>query len=804
MTDADLPSPILHYSLETDPSPIQVDTPVDLTFTVSGLSAPDDCTVSQIWIQLPVGNDASDATNLTAVAPSESDVTISSSDKSRPNWTRTLSGVTPGLLIFTPPGGWVQFGGQGLTIEVARVRVNPVVGTAQITITEWAAPGSSPPPSPDDDPSGQKAIPAPKFPVGFHASDFAPSRAQVNRGETVTLTWIGSDNADFDIICGDQPKVPVTGYSWPSPQLYTSTVFILIASATVGDQKVELHLTTGVTVGSPEVQDFSAIPSQFYFKDTVTLDWRAVNADGVNLFTGQTDQRPLPVVPDPDNPDVLVPDPKQPSTLQPAIGASYTLQAYKGQEVSLPFPLTYTFNKIDITFTADPPTVLAGQSTTLRWVVKGAKSVSYQGGDVPDSSSSPEKPASDTTYNLTATWVNDSPVHATPVQVTVLNVPGDGYPSWLTGNFAKPGQSQLLFRSSGPRWGLGTVTGTSLRWIASDTALTGADYTPGDPIWVHDFAGSGRSRVLLCHAADQNMWLGTVAGSGLDWTKAGNNNDYHWRYDPGDPTWVGCFIDAGYSQGKPQVLFCRTVQTDNDTYQEWWLGCLIGTTFRWDWAGDTFGDSDPHYAPGDPTWAGHFAGSSQAQVLFCHTADQNWWLGAFSRGSTGATTSSWTKVCNTSNFGWFPGTHPTWVGDFTGAGKSQVLFCYTGDQNWWLGTVTGANLGWGGVGNTRGFGYDPGNHPTWIGDFTGAGKSQVLFCYTGDENWWLGTVTGSNLGWAGVGNTAHIGYDPGHDPTWVGDFTGAGKSQILFYSTGHKSWWLGTYTGPSLSWAQVA
>ena len=52
VTDTDLPSPILHYSLETDPSPIQVDTSVDLTFTVSGLSAPDDCTVSQIWIHI--------------------------------------------------------------------------------------------------------------------------------------------------------------------------------------------------------------------------------------------------------------------------------------------------------------------------------------------------------------------------------------------------------------------------------------------------------------------------------------------------------------------------------------------------------------------------------------------------------------------------------------------------------------------------------------------------------------------------------------------------------------------------------
>jgi hypothetical protein len=143
VTEASLPSPILTYSLDSEPSPIQVKTPVTLTFVVSGLSAPDDCTVSQIQIQLPVGSDASDATNLTAVTPRVSDVAIYSTGEGHVNWTRTVSGVTPGLFIFTPSGGPVLFGGQGLRIEMARIQVNPVLGTAQITITEWAAPAGS-------------------------------------------------------------------------------------------------------------------------------------------------------------------------------------------------------------------------------------------------------------------------------------------------------------------------------------------------------------------------------------------------------------------------------------------------------------------------------------------------------------------------------------------------------------------------------------------------------------------------------------------------------------------------------------
>ena len=35
--------------------------------------------------------------------------------------------------------------------------------------------------------------------------------------------------------------------------------------------------------------------------------------------------------------------------------------------------------------------------------------------------------------------------------------------------------------------------------------------------------------------------------------------------------------------------------------------------------------------------------------------------------------------------------------------------------------------------------------------------------------------------------------DTSHDPTWIGDFTGVGHSQVLFYSPGDGHWWLATY-----------
>ena len=49
----------------------------------------------------------------------------------------------------------------------------------------------------------------------------------------------------------------------------------------------------------------------------------------------------------------------------------------------------------------------------------------------------------------------------------------------------------------------------------------------------------------------------------------------------------------------------------------------------------------------------------------------------------------------------------------------------------------GQQLVWSLVGNTAGFGHainDP--RPFWIGDFNGDGRSDILFYFRGDLNWW--------------------------------------------------------------------
>lgn len=157
---------------------------------------------------------------------------------------------------------------------------------------------------------------------------------------------------------------------------------------------------------------------------------------------------------------------------------------------------------------------------------------------------------------------------------------------------------------------------------------------------------------------------------------------------------------------------------------------------------------------------------------------------------------TWHLVGNTRGFGnLLDGHHPVYIGDFTGAGRQEVLFYYNGDSNWWLGTITGGALNWQLVGNTRGFGnLLDGSHPVHIGDFSGVGHQQVLFYYGGDSNWWLGSIAGGSLGWQFVGNTQGFGnLLDGQHPVWTGDFSGVRRTQVLFYYAGDSNWWLATY-----------
>ena len=141
---------------------------------------------------------------------------------------------------------------------------------------------------------------------------------------------------------------------------------------------------------------------------------------------------------------------------------------------------------------------------------------------------------------------------------------------------------------------------------------------------------------------------------------------------------------------------------------------------------------------------------------------------------------------------------PFWAGNFSRPDRADVLFHYPGDKNWWLGSHPGPDgeIAWTFAGNTAGFGDLPLGCPTWAGNFSRPDRAEILFHYPGDKNWWLGTHDGNQLAWTFAGNTADFGDLPLGCPTWVGDFNGNGRADVLFHYPGDKNWWLGAHPGP--------
>jgi Papain-like cysteine protease AvrRpt2 len=198
---------------------------------------------------------------------------------------------------------------------------------------------------------------------------------------------------------------------------------------------------------------------------------------------------------------------------------------------------------------------------------------------------------------------------------------------------------------------------------------------------------------------------------------------------------------------------------------------------------------------GDLLWTGSFISTRPAQDFIAFdSVSRDWWIAQGGKAN-------WTKVGNTVGFGYAPLGCAVWIGDFAGTGHSQVLFYYPGDHNWWLGQFTGTQLTWSLAGNTAGFGQVWDGRPFWTGDFTGSGKADMLFYYPGDHNWWLGQFTGTQLTWSLAGNTAGFGQVWDGRPFWTGDFTGSGKTDVMFFYPGDNNWWLAVYTGSQFQWS---
>jgi hypothetical protein len=254
----------------------------------------------------------------------------------------------------------------------------------------------------------------------------------------------------------------------------------------------------------------------------------------------------------------------------------------------------------------------------------------------------------------------------------------------------------------------------------------------------------------------------------------------------GRPIRIGRFTESG----KDEILFWNPA---NKTY---WIGQLTSDQLRFRYANSTaaFGGAEgvSLFKVGD------FTGSSKTETLFWYPNDQNYWLGRFNGDQIG-----YTRAGNTSDFGGAEGASLFWTGDFTGLGKTETLFWFPKDQNYWLGRFTGDQIGYTPAGNTSVFGGAEDVSLIWTGSFTGSGKTELLFWLPQDQNYWLGRFTGDQISYTRAGNTSVFGGAEDVSLIWTGDFTGSGKTELLFWFPKDGNWWSGRFCGNQLRYTLV-
>ena len=277
-----------------------------------------------------------------------------------------------------------------------------------------------------------------------------------------------------------------------------------------------------------------------------------------------------------------------------------------------------------------------------------------------------------------------------------------------------------------------------LTWsLVGNTAGFG-QVADGRPFWVGDFNGTGGTDILLDYPGRPKLVAG-LHSERAAYLEPGRQPAGFGQVADGPPFWVGDFTGTGGTE----VLF--NYPGDGN----WWLGSLPGTSQLYQ------GRQHGRFRPGR-RWRAPLLGRRLQRhrrdgILFYYLGDHNWWLGP-SRANGSAY-----RVGNTAGFGHLADGRPLWVGDFA-LGQQEVLLNYLGDGNWWLGSLREPAQLTGGR-QPAGFGHLADGRPFLGRRLHGLRKTELLFNYPGDGNWWLGAFPG-NRQLTKVGNTAGFGQSP--------------------------------------------
>lgn len=366
-----------------------------------------------------------------------------------------------------------------------------------------------------------------------------------------------------------------------------------------------------------------------------------------------------------------------------------------------------------------------------------------------------------------------------------LTCPKSGQPTFI-GDFSGLGKDEVLFYNPGDKaWWLGQLTETNQYvYQPCGTASPFCGFGSDSLTYIADFAGSGTASVLTFDAANQHWMLGQlVSQNAIRFANVATTTNFLTTPGTGQPTFVADFSGLG----QQQVLFYNPGDT------AWWLGTLNSScqlTFS------SLGTVAPFktYKCSSLTFIGDFSGSGQAEVLTFDDGEYMWWLGQIS--AQGAI--SFTKVGTTRYFLSSPTTgQPTFIGDFSGCGQTQLFFNNPPDQTWWLGTLNdSAEFSFSQVAQAEPFsGYGQASR-TYIDDFSGQGRSEVLAFDSTNQHWHLGQISGGKFSFSLVAFPNYLIDPPNGPPTFIGDFQGIGRKDLLLYDPGDNQWWMGAMNQP--------
>ena len=221
---------------------------------------------------------------------------------------------------------------------------------------------------------------------------FTANPASIQAGQSSTLTWVVQNATSVSINNGIGTVNNNSGSVSVSPT--ATTTYTLTATNSSGTVTATQTVTVGgSTAGNPQILRFEANPLTIQPGQSSTLSWTTTGATTVNI-----------------SPNVGNVALNGSTTVSPAQTTTYTLTASTadGHSVTAPVTVIVSTGAIPqvVVFTANPPTISAGQSTKLCWQVNNATNITIVPGvgtNLNANDCATVSPSTTTTYTLTAT-----------------------------------------------------------------------------------------------------------------------------------------------------------------------------------------------------------------------------------------------------------------------------------------------------------------------------------------------------------------------------------------------------------------